>query len=482
MIKFEQVGPKKFNIYENDEVLVSIDLLTSTIANKFSIISTYIENIIKKFPEFETWFFNLIKEYETTKEHYKLIEKNMPMLKKFSDDYIDSENIDFNQFVDEQKAKKNTILFNARDIEHIIRLSGYLKIYTIFSNSENYKLDQRLHKKIYNELSSNIDTDLVYKLFSLIKTKTFKYNLTDRYMWDYIKMIQCKSIDVHVIQIFNFIMNSILVLCKQDKNPITYFVTVVDESIKWFLRSVYKASVIYDDSIATEDIQSTNKDNLRTYAYNDTLGRLKGNAYKQIHEELEKAPLVFFEPEKEQEETDAYILNFQKRIENIKHISPICDFFVYPILAAITGIPYSHFRALAPEHAIVLSVYVQGLMKKVFDQEYKTICSMLNYYPNSTPSLITTYKLKNIHTFINTADEINNFFGFKTKIMLCDLLSSFVGKMSRSGFINVFNGKELSGVPVSKLEIELIQFFTLFFAGKMEDKINAMRKHCFIEF
>ena len=381
----------------------------------------------------------------------------------------------------EKKAKKNTILFSAKDIEHIIRLSGYLKIYTIFSNSVNYKLDQRLHKKIYNDLSCDIDTDLVYKLFSLIKTKTFKYNMTDKYMWDYIKMIQCKSIDVHVIQIFNFIMNSILVLCEQDKNPITYFVTVVDESIKWFLRSVYKASVIYDDSIATEDIQSTNKDNLRTYAYNDTLGRLKGIAYKQIHEELEKAPPVFFETEKDQE-ADSHILKFQRRIDNIKHISPICDFFVYPILSSITGIPYSHFSALAPEHAIVLSVYVQGLMKKVFDQEYKTISSMLNYYPNSVPSLITTYKLKNIHTFINTANDVNNFFGFKTKIMMCDLLSNFVGKMSRSGFINVFNGKELAGVPVSKLELELIQFFTLFFAGKMEESISEMRKHCFIEF
>jgi len=85
-------------------------------------------------------------------------------------------------------------------------------------------------------------------------------------MWQYIKNVQGKDIDSHVIDIFNFIMNHILILCEEDKNPITYFVGVIDESVKWFLRSVYKGSTIYD-------IQGINTDNLKTYSYNDTLGR-----------------------------------------------------------------------------------------------------------------------------------------------------------------------------------------------------------------
>lgn len=480
MIRFETVEPKVINIYKNDEFLTRLDVVSSTITNKFYLITNYIEEMSKQNDLFDDWFEDLIVQYIISPEKYVVLEKNIPQLKEFSDDYITSRNIDFTRFIDESKAKKNTILFSAVEIEKIIRLSGYLKIYSIFSNSENLKLDQRLHKDAYNELAKDIDMELIYKLFNVIKTKTFKYNMTDRYMWDYIKMIQCKTIDVHVIQIFNFIMNSILVLCEIDKNPITYFVTVVDESVKWFLRSVYKASIVYDDSVSTEDIQSTNRDNLRTYAYNDTLGRLKGIAYRQIHESLEKSALLVFDSEKEN--SDNHILSFQRRIEDVKFISPFCDFMVYPILAGITGIPYNHLRALSPEHSIILSVYVQGLLKKVFDPEFKTLFSMLSYYPKTQPSIITTYKLKNIQYFINFANTVNNFYGFETKILLGEMLSNFVGKISRCDFVDIFNGRELAGIPVSKLETEMIQFYTYFFSGKIEEKFSELRKYCLMEF
>ena len=139
---------------------------------------------------------------------------NIDFIKKFSDEYIlKFRNIDFDKFVDVSKAKKNSILFSVDEVGKIIRLSGYLKIYSILSNAENLKLDSRLHKKVYSLLSSDISPDLVYKIFNIIKTKTFKYSYTDRYMWEYIKTVQCKTIDNHVIEIFNFIMDSILVLC-----------------------------------------------------------------------------------------------------------------------------------------------------------------------------------------------------------------------------------------------------------------------------
>ena len=94
-------------------------------------------------------------------------------------------------------------------------------------------------------------------------------------------MIQCKSIDVHVIEIFNFIMNSILILCEEDKNPIVYFVSVVQESINWFLRSVYKGQIVYDDTISTEDIHGSNIDNLKTYAYVSMLENKLKELYKK---------------------------------------------------------------------------------------------------------------------------------------------------------------------------------------------------------
>jgi len=477
LIKFLQPSPKECIIFNDEKQLATLVLVPSTVSNKFSIITKFVEEMSKRSPEFTIWYEKFITDYISDEEKFLVVERNIPELKRFVNEYIDSRNIDFSQFVDESKSKKTSILFGIEEIKRISKLSGYLKVYGLISNSENIKLDQRSHKDIYNQLAADVlNSETAYKIFNVIKTKTFRYNLTDKFMWDYIKTVQCKTIDVHVIEIFNFIMNSILILCEEDRNPITYFVSVVDESVKWFLRSVYKSQVVYADSISTEDIQSPNIDNLKTYSYNDTLGRLKGVAYEQIYETFENEATQTFEESEEPEVGDKGIVNFQNRLMEIKHISPLSEFIVFPILSKITSIPYNHFKTLSEDHAAILSVYVQNLMKKVFKKDYKNIIALLGFYPTNQASTITTYKLKIMSSFINIASEHDNFYGFKTKIILGNILSYFVGRSSRVTFYDLLSGKKLGGVPLSKLEQEIIQFFVLWFSGKLEPEFEKMEK------
>jgi hypothetical protein len=481
MLSIEKNG-KIYDVSQNGEIAFTIDPSTTpTLTNKYQIIITFIENVSKEIPEFEEWFVPFLKEYETSESRFDIMTANIDKIMNFVDKYMELKKLDFSKFVDESKAKKNSILFSAVEIEKIIKLSNYLKIYSVISNSEKLKLDHRLHGKIYNLFARNIDDDLAYKIFNVVKTKTYRYNLTDRYMWDYIKIVQCKGIDVHVIHIYNFIMNNIIILCEEDKNPITYFVTVIDESVKWFLRSVYKSSIIYDDSVSTEDIQSVNKDNLKTYSYNDTLGRLKGIAYSQIHHSFEKPILLLFD-KKADTEADDFILEFQRRVEDVKFISPFCEYIVFPILSKVTNIPYNHMKTLSPEHAIVLSVYIQNLLTRVFGDEYKTLFSMLHFYPETQTSLVTTYKMKNIQLYINLTNETKNFLGFETKILLSDILSNFVGKISRADFVNVLDGSKLAGIPLSKIEADMITFFVNYFSGKLDPYFAKIKKIVEMEF
>lgn len=480
MIRFSRVESKKIEIYKDEELLLDLDIVITTVTNKFNIVTSYIEDISKNIKGFDEWFSNFIIEYNNSEEKYKVLEGNIDNIKKYSDEYINFRNINFNKFVDLTKIKKNTVVFSSEDIEKIIRLSGYLKIYSIISNSQKIKLDHRLHKSVYNLFSSDIDMDLIHKIYNVVKMKTFRYNMTDKYMWDYIKSVQCRTIDVHIIQIFNFIMNQILVLCEIDKNPITYFVTVVDESVKWFLRSVYTASVVYDDSISTEDIQSTNRDNLRTYSYNDTLGRLKGIAYRKIHETIEGKGFLLADSDNMTSDND--ILELQKRIESVQYISPICNCLVYPILSGVTGIPYDHMKTLSAEHAIILSAYVKYLMDKVFDNEYPTITQILEYYPKEKPSIGTSYKLKSMEYFVNYANHVNDFYGFKNKKLLGDMLGTFVGLISRNKLINIIDGKESSGIHINLIEKEMIHFYNQYFSGRLDHKFEEMRKYCLMEF
>ena len=483
MIRFS-ISEKKLEIFNDEEKLQTLNLISSTVTNKYFIVTTFIENLSKEFEDFDSWFCNFLEEYTGVVERYPVIQKNIPLIKKYVDDYLRIKNIDFNQFVDESKAKKTSILFSAEEIEQIIKLSCYLKIYSLFFNSNELKLDARLHKKVYNELASEVlNSEVVNKIFNIIKTKTFRYNLTDKFMWDYIKMIQCKTIDVHIIEIFNFIMNQILILCEEYKNPITYFVTVVQESINWFLRSVYKSQIVYDDTVSTEDIHSSNIDNLKTYSYNDTLGRLKGVAFEQIYDNLERSSILLFNNTESTINSDKSIVEFQNRLSQVEFISPLCDSLVYPVLSKITSIPYVHFKTLTPDYAVVLSVYTQNLLRRIFKlTEYRNLFSLLSYYPKKTIAVATTYKVKSMEDFIKASQSVNNFFGFKSKLLFGNMLGYFIGRISRVSFMNIFDGNELAGVPLSKIEQEMIQFYTNLFAGKFEKEFEDMKKLMYKDF
>ena len=472
MVKFEQAGAKDWKILVDGREIIKLQLLPSSVTNKFQIVTSFIERVAELFGgEFSQWFSNLIEECKDEEKRPAAVVNSTDQIRTFVDGYIEHLNFDYTQFVDESKAKKNSILFTADEIKEIIKLSCYLKIYAIVSNSTNFALGKKLHKEVYNKLAGPImTTDIVSKIFDVIKTKTFRYNLSDKFMWEYIKTIQCKDIGIHIIEIFNFIMNNIIILCEEDKNPITYFVGVVDESVKWFLRSVYKGSIVYDDSISTEDIHGININNLLTYSFNDTLGRMKGIAFDKIYRELEKEN----SPNLDRDDPDQYIINFHNRLSSISYTSPLCTSLVFPVLSKMTGITYVHFKTISSEHAAVLSYYLNKLLSKVFKSDYKNLFQLLDYYPLTSPSINTTYKIKSIHEYIKTQNSTKNFFGFNTKTFPHKALCHFVGRVSRINFCHLITGDRLSGIPLSKVESDMIHLYTRFFAGQLDNEIDEL--------
>lgn len=475
MLTFEQNGAKEWSVIRNEEV-IPLELVPSSVTNKYYIIINFLKNMSEEFgDEFDNWFFEFLKGCTNKKTRQKTVVDNVPMMKEFADKYIDRKKIDFSQFVDESKAKKDSILFSEEDIEKIIKLSSAMKIYSVVSNNEKFRLGQKMHRDVYNKIAGEIlTTDIVQKIFDIVRTKTFTYNKSDKYMWEYIKTTKCKPIGVHVIEIFNFIMNSILVLCEEDKNPIVYFLGVIDESVKWFLRSVYKGTIVYDDSVSTEDIHDGKTlDNLKNFSYNDTLGRMKGIAFEKIYETIEKQKILAVDDQQIDldPETDEAIVNFHNRLVDIEFISPLTESLVYPVLSQISTIPFDHFKTLSAEHAAVLSFYCGMLLKKVFKGEYKNLFQLLDFYPLNNPSISTTYKVKLVHDYLSAQKK---FYGFNAKMTPYNLLCHFVGRISRITFCNIVDGKKMTGIPLSKIETDMIHFYTKFFAGEFKDKIDEM--------
>jgi hypothetical protein len=114
------------------------------------------------------------------------------------------------------------------------------------------------------------------------------------------------------------------------------------------------------------------------------------------------------------------------------------------------------------------------LLERAFKTEFRNLFQLLDYYPESQPSLNTTYKIKSIHEYISSQDKIQDFYGFNTKIFPHKILCHFVGRVSRINFKNLLTGQKLSGIPLSKVETDMIHFYSLFFAGKLQHKIDEM--------
>lgn len=469
MVSFDKIEQKLWvvNFGEGEEFLLK--MIPSSITNKFEIVVSFIIGMSTHFGEpFDKWAYNLLKDSQKPATRPEILINNVDQIKGYVNDYLDFLDIDYSQFVDESKAKKNSILFMPDEIRMIIRLSSYMKFYALFSNTENLKLGTRFHQEVYNKFASEVaGTEIISKIYKVIQTKTFKYKQSDSFMWEYIKTIQCKDIGTHVIEIFNFIMNNILILCEHDKNPITYFVGVVDESVKWFLRSVYKGSIIYDDSVKTEDIHGSERDNLLTYSFNDTLGRLKNVAFDKIYEQIERENTSL-------DQSDKLITEFHRRVKDVEFVSPLSQCLVFPLLSKITKIPYAHFKTVSPEHTAVLSYYTSILLQKVFKADYRSLFNLLEFFPMTNPAIGTTYKVKNIHDYLKIQNDMKDFYGFNTKNLPHLALCHFVGRVSRVNFQHLLTGHILSGIPLSKIETDMIFFYTKYFAGELNKQIEYM--------
>jgi len=497
MIEFKLVEPKKY-IFKCGDQERSLELITSTITNKYNIITDFIENLSEHFgEEFDKWFLELFDEYQHLyaveeavekgeinddlfdNNRYACLEKNIPKIHYYVDTYIETIDKDYSKYVNMKKVKKGSILFTENEIMRVMTISHYLKIYSIFFNSTT-KLNVSLHKKIYNKLIQDSVTDnIVSKLYNVVKTKTFRYNLTDKYMWDYLKVIQSKSIDSYVIEIFNFIMNQILILCEDDKNPIVYFVSVIDESVKWFLRSVYKESIAYDDSISTEDIHSLNTDNLITYAYNESLGKLKTISINHLTTKLQKLMENKFIPENDFDELNK---NIHNRIKSVEFIAPISEYISYPLLSKALKIPYEHFRTISAEDSTFITAYMRDICKAVFGDEYSSLFELMDYYTRSKPILTSTYKMKSATEHYNKYNEYQNFFGFKSASVMIPLLGHFIGRLSRCKYVNIYTGEERDVPSLTRLELDVSYYFNRFFAGDMEKEIEKISNIIFSQY
>ena len=454
MIKFESTEKRKFIIKNNEETICSLDLFCNTVTNKFEEITKFIEDCsIVLGKEFDDWFVSYIKEYRDNNYDCEVILNHIPTLKSYADKYLDKLNIDYGSFINEGKRSKTSIYFDVEEIKNITKVSYYLKLFSVIYQDKTMKPVNIYYKKIYNILIKDITTnEIISKIFDLVSSKINKYKVTDSYMWEFIKIKYCKTTDMHIMHIFSWIIHNIIIICDAKQNPISFVSCVINTSIKWILQDVYKDSIIYSESINTEDANMiSGKDKLETFAYNDTIAKLLIVAYNCLG--------------RENIEEDKF-----KEITNDKKTTPtISKYITYPILCKALDIPYKHLITIPSEHAYILNILVFSYLNKQFKKEYPIITNLLLKYNTSKEIKKTTYSLVSIDTFHSTFVE---FLTTKDTMFAFDFYSNIVGKLIRNTYGHFKNGNTVESLP--KIEKDIITFYNNYFSGKLDDECKKL--------
>lgn len=441
-------GVKTEGGISNPVTICSLDLQFSPATNKFDKIQEFVEDCsILLGDKFDDWFESYLTEYKSSGYDAAIVKEHIPTMISMVDEYIEKKEIDFDDYIDTKKISSNSIFFDAEEIKKLIQVSNYLKLYFIISQDKIMKLPDRFHKEVYNTLIEKISKDVLFKLFKIVSSKTFKHTVTDSYMWEFIRLTKCKSTDTHIHNMFNFILNNILVSCQTDQNPIPYIISVIEVSTKWILQSVYPEVIIYSESINTEDSNLQGKDNLLTYAYNDTICRL----------------IIIAERFIEEEGIDE--VEFHELIRKTKENSLFATYFTFPLLSKVLNIPYRHFLTIPCEHSYLLNVLLHFMLPSAFKERYPTASEFLLYVNKNKAIPKTTYKLKNIETH---GDTFGTFKGMKCMHFLLDVYSNIVGKQARNEYVSLKTNQDIT-IPLGKLEVDMITFYNDYFDGRLDE-------------
>lgn len=416
--------------------------------------------------DFDDWFDSLIKEYIDSKYNSEIIKDNSMKILEFAEKYVKAKNIDISRYVDYSKKSSTSVLFDEKDIESILISSTALKIYSVFWYDNTLRLPDNIHRMVYKDLVKPcIDNGTTTKVYQIIRSRTCRSSITDRYMWDIIKISLIETPEHYTMHVFNYFMNNLFAALNLDTNPISYIVGIIDESIGWMLTTVYNNKIIYGEMFSdTEEIYGTSlhQNLVHIKCCNDTLGKVA------------KASMELVERQYNLSEED--FRKFRERLDFNTIIHPHLKRLTIPIISKVLGIPYSYLIKTPPSHLTLASIMMYECSKDILETRFPILREYLICSPieNIVVSSKSSYRLKNIEFIIN--DNMNRFFGFRDVYTRYRVMSSVCGVLSASkkNMEYVIDGQEMPRFNYKQLESEVCTFFGEFYSEKLDSSFDKM--------
>ena len=453
-----------------DEIVkLELNLISgNSIAKKFSIVAEVVLDISKTIPGFTDYFYNMTKEYVDSDYNSEIVLDNIDTLIDYAKKYVDYKNVDYSQFVDKTKVTKTSVLFGELDIKELFIASTALKVYSIFNVDEKMKLPNNMHRQCYDKIVKGCkELGVTDKMFQLIRSRIYRSSITDKYMWDLIKMSISDTPETYVMTVFNFLMVNLVSMLSIESNPVFYLVSIADYKVRWLMRGVYKEKIVYGEAFSgTDDIfgLSQSKESLHLFCCNDTVARCA------------KLGMEVLETEYNMDDDEDAFMAIRERLDSIKNITPAMKFFILPIISKVLDVPYKYLLTTPAKHLALVGIFMHHISKDILERKYPILSEFLISCPTEDKYVIAKsfYQLKNFDGVINSNEKI---FGFDCKTFKYEILSSLCGILStiKRSMVSIIDGKKLNKIAYNNLESETVEYYTDLYGGKLQPMIDEMK-------
>jgi hypothetical protein len=456
------------NDTEDRTDVVNIKLLPSSLTNKFQAVATFFEEISQLMPNFVYWYSAMLKKYIKSGYNSEIILEETPNMIDFATKYVDSKNVDFSSFIDYKKVSKTSIVFDENDIRELHIASTCLKIEAIFCYDEVLKLTENVQKLVYNEFIKNCcEIGTTEKIYQMVHSKTYRSTITDRYMWEVIKMGVIETPQSYTLVMFNFLMKNLLSILDVTVNPVPFFVGVMTDSIRYMMISIYKDKIVYGEPFGSSgDIygSSVNKDTLNVLCCNDV---------------IESAARVGVEIlEQEYGIVDDKFLEVRDSLDTLTRISATMKCVILPIASKVLDIPYTYLLKASPKHIMLMGVLLYYCSKNIMDVRFPVLTEFLVGCPKKRDTEIvrSSYKIKNPNDIIN--DNVNKVFGINSITLRYKIASSVCGILiaSKRDLKSIITGCEIPKINYSDLEMDTILFYSEYYSGRLDPMFEKMKE------
>lgn len=443
-----------------------LNLLQSSLLNKFEIIQSLFKELNKLLPEYSDFIYDLIVSYEESDYDSELIYRNANKFLELADKYINIKDIDFNSFSNPKKATKSSILFSPDDIRSIAIATTALKFSCLFFYDQKYKVSENIKKIIYNKFIKKCkDLKTTDKIFQIVAATNYRSAQSDRYMWDLIKMSCMETPETTISSVFNFFMNNLLVLLDPTQNPVHFLISIVRDNIKWLMSELYKEKILFEENFgASEAVYGTSvsKESFFIFCCNDVISKAASAGLKILEDEYKLNSDEF--------------LNVRDRLDTVHYTDPIMRLFTIPIISKVLEIPYNYLIISPPKNLILISLLIYFLSKNTRLEKYNVLYEFLCCYPEQSNSFVvnSSYKIRDIDKLLENQTPL---FGINSRKLKYELLSPICGilSVSKRNLNSILDGSKISKVTYLDLETDAINFYTDFYSNDLEPTFEDIR-------